>query len=179
MSSKESGGGLAVYKRCGELKMPVGVMAFQGLQLHYDDMVTLLESSPETTMIIDHFGFTSFTKEGKHAFQQLLQLGSKYPQTMVKISALFRLGDESPYERVRKERFEPLLETFGPNRLMFGTDFPFVTEQPDNYDGMIQLVSSWMDDNQETKNAVMGGTAERLFGPWGSSTVIPPAANSS
>jgi len=50
--STSGGGGLAVYRRCAELRMPVGVMCFKGLPLHYDDIVKLLESSPETTMIL-------------------------------------------------------------------------------------------------------------------------------
>lgn len=40
--------GLALYKRAGELNMPVGVMCFKGLRLHLDDMKTLLEASPRT-----------------------------------------------------------------------------------------------------------------------------------
>jgi predicted TIM-barrel fold metal-dependent hydrolase len=169
--SSDSGSGLAVYRRCAELHMPVGVMCFQGLQLHHDDILKLLKSSPETTLILDHFGFTSFTPEGDLAFQQLLKL-SECPQVVVKISALFRLNDKSPYERVRKERFEPLLLSFGADRLMFGTDFPFVlVQEPERYGGMVKLVSSWLENDSE-RAAVMGGTAERLFGPWGSKTFV-------
>jgi predicted TIM-barrel fold metal-dependent hydrolase len=165
MSSPDRAG-LAVFRRCAELKMPVGVMCFQGLQLHYDDIVALMKASPDTTLILDHFGFTSFTPEGDGAFQKLLKL-AEYPQVVVKISALFRLQDTSPFERVRKERFEPLLASFGADRLMFGTDFPFVTEQePEKYEGTVKLVASWMED-KKTRDTVMGGTAERLFGPWG------------
>jgi predicted TIM-barrel fold metal-dependent hydrolase len=164
--STPGGGGLAVYRRCAELQMPVGVMCFQGLQLHYDDIIELLKYSPETSLILDHFGFTSFTPEGDEAFQSLLKLAA-YPQVVIKISAIFRLKDSSPYNRVKEQRFEPLLKAFGADRLMFGTDFPFVLEQePERYDGMVKLVSSWMDDEM-IRSAVMGGTAERLFGPWG------------
>ena len=164
------GAGLAVYKRCGELHMPVGVMCFQGLQLHYDDIVALLEASPKTTMILDHFGFTSVSPEGDKAFQQLLKL-AEYEQLIVKISALFRLNDPSPYDRVRKKRFEPLLKAFGQDRLMFGTDFPFVLEDPESYGGMIQLVRGWLDSNDSVSDALFHGTAERAFGAWG--TVAP------
>ena len=167
--SKPNSSGLAVYKRCGELNMPVGVMCFQGLQYHYDDIVELLKASPDTTLILDHFGFTALSPEGDEAFEKLLSL-STYPQVIIKVSALFRLNDDtSGFERVRTERFIPLLEKFGSNRLMFGTDFPFVLEQePEKYDGTIQLVSSksWI-ENEQDRIAIMGGTAERIFGPWG------------
>jgi len=163
------GAGLAVYKRCGELHMPVGVMCFQGLQLHFNDIVALLKASPKTTMILDHFAFTSFTPEGEKAFQQLLSLAD-YEQVIVKISALFRLNDPSPYDKVRKERFEPLLKAFGPDRLMFGTDFPFVLEEPESYGGMVELVRKWVESDDVVGNAIFHGTAERAFGPWGTAT---------
>lgn len=153
------GAGLAVYKRCAELHMPVGVMCFKGLQLHLDDITKLLKASPKTTLILDHFGFTSFSEEGDAAFQDLLKL-AQYPQVVVKISALFRLNDSSPYDKVKSERFIPLLEAFGAERLMFGTDFPFVLEQePEKYEGTVALVSSWMKDDA-TRSAVMCNTAE-------------------
>lgn len=156
------GAGLAVYKRCGELQLPVGVMCFQGLSLHYTDIVRLLEASPLTPMILDHFGFTSV--DDPDAFNQLLSL-SKYPQVSVKVSALFRLGDPSPYNRVKEERFLPLLEAFGADRLLFGSDFPFALEQTEAY-GMAELVSSWI-ESDENRRKIMGGTCENLFGKWG------------
>jgi predicted TIM-barrel fold metal-dependent hydrolase len=115
-------------------------------------------------MILDHFGFTSV--DDPSAFDQLLQL-AQYPNVFVKVSALFRLGDENgeSYRRVRKERFLPLLEAFGADRLMYGSDFPFVLDQPQAYE-MHKLVASWIDDSDK-RAAVMGGTAERVFGPWG------------
>ncbi|CAJ1940444.1 unnamed protein product [Cylindrotheca closterium] len=161
------GSGLVTFRRAGELQMPVGIMCFRGLQLHLEDIIQLLETCPDTTMILDHFGFTSFSEDGNAAFQELLKL-AKYPQLVVKISALFRLGDSAPYEKVRKERFEPLLQAFGPNRLMFGTDFPFVLQQEPSYAGMVKLVSSWI-PSDDAQSAVMGKTAERLFGAWGQS----------
>ncbi|OEU23350.1 amidohydrolase 2 [Fragilariopsis cylindrus CCMP1102] len=178
-------GTTTVYKRCGELNMPVGIMCFKGLDLHIDDIRSLLESSSKTMMILDHFSFTSLSSTSNDdgsssdnddnndkVFQQLLQLGKDYPdQLIIKISALFRLGDRDgyPYTRLQKERFEPLLEVFGSDRLMFGSDFPFVLEQQESYSGTIDLISNvWLQDYPETvKTSIMGGTAERLFGKWG------------
>eukprot|EP00548_Thalassiothrix_antarctica_P006835 CAMPEP_0194140230 /NCGR_PEP_ID=MMETSP0152-20130528/9793_1 /TAXON_ID=1049557 /ORGANISM="Thalassiothrix antarctica, Strain L6-D1" /LENGTH=303 /DNA_ID=CAMNT_0038838393 /DNA_START=153 /DNA_END=1064 /DNA_ORIENTATION=+ len=159
--------GIAVYKRCGELKMPVGIMCFQGLQLHYDDIEALLKASPDTTLILDHFGFTSLTDEGNKAFEQLLKLAA-YPSVVIKISALFRLQDDDTksFSRVKEERFQPLLKAFGPERLMFGSDFPFSLEQEGGYSNMVKVVSSWFED-EKSRNEVMGGTAARCFGAWG------------
>lgn len=161
-SPMSQGVGLACYQKCGELKMPVGVMCFQGLDLHYDDILTLLVASPGTTLILDHFGFTAIDNEA--TFHQLLSL-AQYPNVYVKVSALFRLNDTPPFEQVKTKRFLPLLDVFGADRLMYGSDFPFVLEQPSGY-GMVNLVASWIEDENQ-RNAIMGGTAERIFGSWG------------
>lgn len=155
-----------IFKRCAELEAPVGIMCFKGIELHYDDIECLCNGSPETVVILDHFGFASVTNQDQ--FDKVLSLKEK--NVVVKISALFRLGDPGApeYEKVRSDRFEPLLEAYGADRLMFGTDFPYVTQEEIGYKGAVETVSSWMSGrSEEEKNAVMGGTAERLFGVWG------------
>jgi len=164
MSDNEAA--VKIFKRCAELKFPVGIMCFKGIELHYDDIQALCKTSPETLVILDHFGFAQL--DNSDQFDKVLSLKEK--NVVVKISALFRLGDQGPdyYEKVRTERFEPLLEAYGADRLMFGTDFPFVTQEEIGYKGTVDMVSSWLSSRSEDeKIAVMGGTAERLFGVWG------------
>mmetsp|Transcript_5994 Transcript_5994/g.6686 ORF Transcript_5994/g.6686 Transcript_5994/m.6686 type:complete len:377 (+) Transcript_5994:66-1196(+) len=174
-----TGSGLDVYKRCGELNIPVGIMCFKGLNLHYRDIVNLLEKSKETTMILDHFGFTRLANDDAandaavnaddDNFQLLLSL-QKYENVIIKISALFRIAndvDKYPFDKVKKERFDVLLNTFGKDRLMFGTDFPFVALEEGGYQGAINTVKSWTNEDIDVQNAIMYGTAERLFGVWG------------
>lgn len=162
------GAGLAVYRQCAELHMPVGIMCFHGLDLHYEDILQLIHHSPKTILIMDHFGFAGFTDRGETNFAKLQTLAT-YPNVYIKISALFRLNDPFPFDRVKKERFQPLLESFGKDRLMFGTDFPYVLEKVESYKSMIELVTAWM-DTDEIRRAVMGGTAEKVFGTWGTGT---------
>ena len=49
--------GKALYKRAGELSLPVGVMAFKGLTSFVPSLEQLCKEHPETTLIIDHLGF--------------------------------------------------------------------------------------------------------------------------
>lgn len=173
--SAPNSAGLAVYKKCGELKMPVGIMCFKGLPLHYTDIVDLLEASPDTVMILDHFGFTRMADDDNdnEAFEQLLSL-AQYPNVYVKISALFRIADpelaniESPrFEHLQYCRFEPLLAAFGCERLMMGTDFPFVLNEKGGYVDAVGTVDRWCGKNEEARGWIMGGTAEKVFGSWG------------
>lgn len=167
LMSEDGGCGLAVYKRCGEMKVPVGVMCFKGLGLHIDDINSLISESPETPLILDHLGFCALNDDGDEAFELLLGL-AKCPNVYVKVSALFRNtgdSDSFPYDKVKSKRFDPLLEAFGADRLMMGSDFPFVIETEGRYTGAVNTVKSWIPEGGDL-NAVMGGTAERLFGSW-------------
>ena len=55
---------------------------------------------------------------------------AKHPQVMVKVSALFRVSAELPPHRDLQPRVAALIGAFGPARLMWGSDFPFVTVLP-------------------------------------------------
>ena len=178
--SEDGSSGLAVYKKCAELKLPVGVMCFKGLGLHFDDIVALIKKSPDTTLILDHFGFTRLMLFNENDdpslvqedFDKLLSL-AQYPNVYIKISALFRIADlkngEDPYMDLKINRFDPILKAFGCERIMVGTDFPFVQLEEIGYKGSIETVASWCSDDN-AKNWVLGGTAERVFGPWGATT---------
>ena len=85
---------------------------------------------------LDHFGFIRQTRA-----TNLLDL-ARYSQAYVKVSALFRQGDVAPYKRVNLECLDPLLQAFGSDRLLFGTDFPVVLEQNQQYKWTVDLVSS-------------------------------------
>jgi len=167
LMSEDGGNGLAVYKRCGELKLPVGVMCFKGIGLHIEDIEQLISKSPETVLILDHMGFCKLGDD--KSFRQLLSL-ARHQNVVVKVSALFRnTGEEDtyPYIKIREQRFEPLLEAFGAQRLMLGSDFPFVLETEGSYKGAVSVIRAWVDGSD--RDAILGGNAERLFGSWNKS----------
>jgi predicted TIM-barrel fold metal-dependent hydrolase len=175
LMSERDGSGLAVYKLCGELGPPVGIMCMQGFGLHAGDIEALVQASPGTALILDHYGFTSLDAAGNHAFEQLLAMARQYPQVSVKVSAPFRLykdstesdqEDQDPFERVREERFAPLLRAIGSERLMYGSDFPYVLDHTKSYGDMIDIVSRWI-GSESDRRRILGGNAERLFGSWG------------
>ncbi|KAL3808514.1 hypothetical protein ACHAXA_008335 [Cyclostephanos tholiformis] len=173
LMSEESGSGLAVYKRCGEMNVPVGVMCFKGLGLHFDDILALIAKSPNTVLILDHIGFCALDDDGDRTFDQLLSLAA-YENVVVKVSALFRNTgevDSYPYDGIKQRRFIPLMREFGPRRLMMGTDFPYVIETEGSYKGAVEIVRSWVPEGDD-RDAIMGGNAQRLFGSWKSCEII-------
>ena len=171
LMSKESG--LAVYTRCGEMNVPVGVMCFKGLGRHFDDILALIENSPDTILVLDHFGFCALDDDGDKAFEQLMRL-APHPNVIIKISAMFRNTggvDSFPYDMIKDKRFLPLLQLFGAKRLMMGSDFPYVLETEGSYKGAVETVTSWVQGDD--RDAIMGGNAERLFGSWSTTNKLP------
>mmetsp|Transcript_16212 Transcript_16212/g.30758 ORF Transcript_16212/g.30758 Transcript_16212/m.30758 type:complete len:363 (-) Transcript_16212:206-1294(-) len=166
--------GKAVYKQAGLKGMAVGVMCFKGLSQHMKDIKALLEHSPETTLIIDHWGFfrqpatggtDPETKVSEEAWKDLLSL-SEYPQVNVKLSALFRVsGEETPYEDLRP-RLNDLIKAYGSGRLMWGSDYPYALVNG-GYCASVDALKKWdheklLGDSDFRK--ICGGNAAAIFG---------------
>ena len=118
--------GHALYKKAGELKMPVGVMCFKGFLPQLPALTALLDASPATTLVIDHLGFFRQPATGglqgadatndEAAWEALLALAVR-PQVHVKVSALFRTSAELPPHADLQPRLAALCaaRTFSPD----------------------------------------------------------------
>ena len=169
--------GARLFAQCGALGMPVGFMCFTGLAYHAEDIRALLTNHPETKVVIDHWGF--FLQNGscdEESWQELLALAA-FPQVHVKVSASFRNvlpGQNQAY--ALKIRFLQLVKTFTPSRLLWGSDWPYVSAvTPSNwpspstaYDEAAALVTELGCGCLDEKDVrcVLRGTTEYLFGPW-------------
>ncbi|XP_024399518.1 uncharacterized protein [Physcomitrium patens] len=166
--------GKAMFAKAGELGVPVGFMCFKGLMLHIDEIEELCREFPTTTVLMDHLGFCKppLTEEEADVWNRLLNL-SKYPQVYVKLSAFFRVSREPfPYKDTWPF-LKQLLESYGANRLMWGSDFPFVAAEC-GYTNSWQVLPSRNSAeafcSEEELEAIMGGTALSVFkGSWRSS----------
>lgn len=120
--------GRAMYARAGQLGAPVGHMPFKGLLRHIDEIEALAREFPATRVIIDHMGFCSAATPDSEEWTRLLALAA-LPQVYVKTSAFFRVSaEEFPYEDARV-CVRRLVDAFGAERVMWGSDFPWVTEK--------------------------------------------------
>ena len=179
--------GKALYKRAGELGMPVGVMCFKGLAPFADDLQSLCKDFPATVLIVDHLGFFRQPAIGgqlgdraqneEASWDALLSL-AQHPQVYVKVSALFRASGDLPPFADLQPRISALIRAYGADRLMWGTDYPFVlpggfplpegvdsTPAALTYEAAAAVPLKWslpeLDD--AARSALMGGTAAKLF----------------
>ncbi|KAI3929640.1 hypothetical protein MKX01_025808 [Papaver californicum] len=162
--------GRALFSKAGELGVPVGFMCMKGLNLHIAEIKELCTDFPSTTIILDHFAFCKppINEEEKKVFSALLKL-SKFPQVYVKFSALFRISRKSfPYDDT-SQILSQVVSTYGANRVMWGSDFPFVVPEC-GYIGAKEAVSLNADQINLLSSDlewIIGRTVMQLFqGSW-------------
>ncbi|WRX15815.1 Amidohydrolase-related - like 4 [Theobroma cacao] len=162
--------GKAMFCRAGELGVPVGFMCMKGLNLHIKEIKELCTEFPSTVVLLDHLAFCKppTNDEEKLAFSDLLKL-SRFSQVYVKISALFRVSRMPfPYQDLVPILSE-VVSSFGANRVMWGSDFPFVVPEC-GYKGAKEAVSriaSQVPLSSSEVEWIMGRTLMQLFqGQW-------------
>eukprot|EP00897_Mesotaenium_endlicherianum_P004750 jgi/Mesen1/4302/ME000022S03589 len=171
LTQMTNGVGKAMFQRAGELGAPVGFMCFKGLMLHIDEIEELCAEFPGTKVLMDHFGFCKppSNEEEEAALERLLGL-SRYPQVYVKASAFFRVSREAFPYRDTWPLVRQLVAAYGPGRIMWGSDFPFVVDECGYANAWQVLPQTDLEGEvltDEEARMVMGGAARLLFpGAW-------------
>lgn len=129
----------------------------------------LVAQFPDQRFVLDHiakppvrFGKTS-ARETSWAAQ--LRLLASYENVCCKVSGLIT---EADWHGWRREDFTPYLdvvfESFGPDRLMFGSDWP-VCLMAGSYAQVKQIVEEYVDAHcPAAKDKIFGGNAARFYG---------------
>ncbi|XP_028215279.1 uncharacterized protein LOC114397443 [Glycine soja] len=102
----------------------------KGLGPYISEIVQLCTEFPSTVVLLDHLAFCkppSNEEEGL-VFSQFLNL-SRFPQVFVKFSGLFRLSRGQFSHLDLSPLLSQVVSSFGANRLMWGTDFPYVVPE--------------------------------------------------
>ena len=126
-------------------------------------------------LVLDHLGkpalreFTQSDAALARWKKELRALG-KLPHVACKLSGLVTEADwqaglqQNDYEHIRI-CLDTALEAFGPQRLMFGSDWP-VCLLAASYEQVAQLVADWAEANlsRDEQAQLWGGTAARCYG---------------
>jgi len=151
--------GKALFDVCADLALPIGVMAFEGFTEDLRDRLDrLVAHRPDAIVVLDHFGFPredpsrppspelTFDDE---AFARVVDFGRRHEYAHLKLSALFRASREAPpYDDLRPKVAE-LVDAYGTRRLLWGSDFPFVTLQDGGYKATRDAVAAWFAVEEE------------------------------
>jgi predicted TIM-barrel fold metal-dependent hydrolase len=146
-----------LWKRCLDLNVPMTVLAPIG---RMPDVGLLLEKFPELTVVIDHMADCPVDQPAE--LEKLIAL-ERYPRVFVKISHTWSLSRQ-PYPWLdAQELVKRLHHAFGPQRLMWATDWPII-EDRSTYDKALTVVRDEMKFfNADDLRWVLSGTVERVW----------------
>lgn len=155
--------GKRIFAAAGELRMPVGFLINAD---HFDAVSNLCDAYPDTVAVIDHFGHCRPSAGAEPAFEALLAM-SRHSNLHVKLSEFPRASfEEWPYADLHRWVYR-LIESYGADRLMWATDFPFIVSQCGYERGLTLLTEQVPGLDAETLEWLVGKTAEKVFGAWG------------
>jgi L-fuconolactonase len=120
-------------------------------------------STPGLIFVLDHLGNVDVTASARpdDAWAAPFRALAALPNTVCKLSGI--LG-EAPVERLRPY-FELALAEFGPQRLMFGSDWPVSTLQS-SYAGVVTTAVALTASLSEPEQAaILAGTARAVYQP--------------
>ena len=146
-----------LWKRCQDLKVPMTVLI---PVTRAPDVALLAERFPDLTVVVDHMADCPLNQPKE--LEKLLAL-RRFPKLYVKISHSWSLSSQ-PYPYLDSQRqIKTLYDTFGPRRLMAGTDWPLV-EKYCTYAQAIDIARNKISFfNAEDKRWICGLTAQQVW----------------
>ncbi|HTP36253.1 MAG TPA: amidohydrolase family protein [Candidatus Acidoferrales bacterium] len=150
-----------LWKRCQELKVPMTVLA---PITRMPEVGLLLEKLPELTVVIDHMADCPIDQPAE--LEKLIAL-KRYPKVFVKISHAWSLSKQAYPWRDVHPQIRRLYDAFGPQRLMWATDWPIIENSKATYDQALKVVRDEMEFlNADDKSWILSKTVERVW-PFG------------
>ncbi|KRE24590.1 amidohydrolase [Bosea sp. Root483D1] len=130
---------------------------------HIAPMLTVLERHPGLACVIDHGAKPDLVTGDLAAWRDGMSALARHPRLTCKLSGLVtEAGPDWTLETLRPV-VEHLLATFGPERLIFGSDWPVVTLRA-SYAQWIEACEMLLAGLSEAQRAaVFGGNAAELY----------------
>jgi predicted TIM-barrel fold metal-dependent hydrolase len=148
---------LPLWKRAESLKVPMLVLA---PVTRMPDLEPLIEKCPALDVVIDHMADCPIDQP-----QELNKLTAlaRFPRVYVKISHTWAISRQ-PYPWLdAQENVKRLYAAYGPQRLMWGTDWP-VHEKWTTYAKTLSVVRDDMKFlNEDDKSWILSRTIERIW----------------
>lgn len=156
-----------------EPKFIAGVSSLAEYDFSYDILVverqlesvrSLVDRLPEMRLVIDHIAKPDILNDSWDGWADSMAALAKHPNVYCKISGMVTEANWNNWASETFERYISLvLQEFGPERLMFGSDWPVCTVAA-SYPDVIEIVRSAL--NREYAGAeeyVFGATAKQFY----------------
>ena len=162
---------LSIWRKAADLGVVVSLALHRRIdEVGSDAFRQLVESLPDLKIVIEHLGSAAQDAAPPHnAFRRVLAL-AQYPNIYMKVPGLGEICRRATVFRQPAMPFDhipPLIEmavaAFGPQRLMWGSDFPHVAER-EGYGNCLRLLRQHVQFGEaEDKKWIFGKTAATVF----------------
>lgn len=115
-------------------------------------------------MVIDHLAKPEIKDQRLDNWEANIKAAAQFPNIMCKLSGMVTEADWEQWKPADLKPFiEITLEAFGPERCMFGSDWP-VCELAASYEDVYNVLAETVGNLSETEQAsIFGGTANRFY----------------
>jgi L-fuconolactonase len=132
--------------------------------LHLKHVPYLCERLPNLTIIIDHLAKPPIRQRHMGEWARQMQAAAYYPNVVAKVSGLNTAADFDTWTWTDlKPYIDFAIDTFGPQRLMFGSDWPVCTLAGDYAKVWEETNLALSDHSQHEIDAILGGAAQRIY----------------
>jgi L-fuconolactonase len=131
---------------------------------HLTAAVKLVQAFPQQRFVLDHLAKPPIKSGTLSPWRENLRELGRFPNVLCKLSGLITEADHRAWKRTDFLPFlHVALETFGPDRLMFGSDWP-VCLLAGRYEQTVDLVTKFLDSLEpRAQDAIFGDNARRFY----------------
>ncbi|WP_425956702.1 amidohydrolase family protein [Xylanimonas sp. McL0601] len=153
-----------------EVRTSLGMLAAAGLAFdvpdawprHLDGVAELADALPGLALVVDHLGKPPRGTDELADWEKALRVVAARPNAVAKVSGLQQPGQPFTADALRGV-WEVALDAFGPDRLMFGSDWP-MTVSAGGYGPHWAVVRGLVDElTPAERGDVLAGTAVRTY----------------
>lgn len=140
-------------------------LVFDALTLpqHLAKLLRLAERHPDLRMVVDHGSKPQIATGKITGWAKDMSAIARDTSTFCKLSGLLTEAGDNWTVKELRPYVDHLLEAFGPERLIWGSDWPVCTLAC-SYEDWVRLTGELLKDlSEDEKQAVLGGNAERVY----------------
>ncbi|MCK7611745.1 amidohydrolase family protein [Roseibium sediminicola] len=140
-------------------------LVFDALTLpqHLRNLLWLTDRHPRLRIVIDHGSKPDIAGGNVSAWAEDMYFIAERPSVYCKLSGLVTEAGAKWTVDTLRPHVDYLLDIFGPDRLIWGSDWPVCTLAC-SYEDWVQLTGELLQDlSEDEKQAVLGGNAERVY----------------
>jgi len=154
-----------------DLRPAIEAMQRHGLRLdallkpvHLAPFLQFLKLYPDLPIVVDHGAKPAIARGRFDSWAEAMREIARDRRVHCKLSGLVTEAKRNWHQREIKPYADLLIEAFGPDRLMWGSDWP-VVELAGGYERWLEVTENFVARlNAGERNAILGGTATKFYG---------------